>query len=281
MSEDPVITVIDARTRDLGGGFVVGRVLPAPHFRALGPFVFLDHMGPVTFPPGRGFDVRPHPHIGLATVTYLFEGEIVHRDSTGALRTITPGAINWMTAGRGVVHSERSTDEGRAAGTTVHGLQLWLALPRTLEETEPSFEHHPADTLPELDLDGVRVRLLAGNAYGITTPVRVSSPLFYAEAVMPAGSSLVLPDEHEERGVYVVDGAVTLDGATYDARKLVVVSPGHVELRADVPSRLAMLGGAPLDGARFIEWNFVSSSSERIEQAKRDWTARKFPARSR
>lgn len=269
--------IIETRKRDLGG-FSVGRVLPSARRRLVGPFIFFDHMGPAAFAPGEGIDVRPHPHINLATVTYLFEGEIVHRDSLGSLQPIRPGAINWMTAGRGIVHSERTGPETRRAGSRLHGLQLWVGLPTAHEETQPDFRHYPADTLPELDLRGTRVRVLAGTAYGAASPVETLSPLFYAEAAIPAGSELPLPAEHEERAAYVVEGAVQCGAERIEASRMVVFAPGSAPvLRAETPARLVLVGGAPIDGERHIWWNFVSSSKERIERAKRDWKEGRFP----
>ena len=269
--------VIDARPRDLGG-FKVGRVLPSTVRRLIGPFIFFDHMGPADFPSGRGIDVRPHPHIGLATVTYLFQGEIVHRDSLGSDQPIRPGDVNWMTAGRGIVHSERTGQELRQTGSRLDGLQLWVALPRRHEESEPEFHHHPARTLPALDIAGIRIRVLAGNAFGERSPVRTFSPLFYADAAMPADSELALPDEHEERAVYVVSGAVQCDNERAGSGRMLVFAPGvSATLRAVGEARVALIGGAPIDGERHIFWNFVSSSPERIEQAKRDWREGRFP----
>ncbi|MFZ5890264.1 MAG: pirin family protein [Myxococcota bacterium] len=268
--------VIEPRPRDLGG-FSVGRVLPAPMRRALGPFVFLDHMGPVGFGPGHGFDVRPHPHIGLATVTSLFEGEVMHRDSLGSVQTIRPGELNWMTAGRGIVHSERSPDALRASGARLHGLQLWVALPLAHEECEPDFQHVEGDALPSFELDGVPLRLLAGSAYGKSAQVRVHSPLFYLHVKLAAGQRIALPDEYAERGAYIVSGSVEAAGSVHAARRLLVFRPGHAELIAQEPTRLALLGGDALDSPRHIEWNFVSSSRERIELAKQAWRERRFP----
>jgi hypothetical protein len=234
--------------------------------------------GPATLQPGQGLDVRPHPHINLATVTYLFEGEIVHRDSLGSHQVIRPGAINWMTAGRGIVHSERTGEEERARGARVHGIQLWVALPTQSEEVEPEFHHHPADTLPTLELDGARLRILAGQAYGVTSPVQTYSSLFYVEALMPTGSVVEVPPEHPERAVYVVEGSVQCGPERADEGRMLVLSPGaSVKLEARGDARAMLLGGAPLDGARHIWWNFVSSSPDRIEQAKRDWTEQRFP----
>jgi redox-sensitive bicupin YhaK (pirin superfamily) len=268
--------VIPARPRDIGG-FAVRRTLPAMQRRLVGPFVFWDHMGPASLEPGNGMDVRPHPHIGLATVTYLFEGEIVHKDTLGSDQAIRAGAVNWMTAGRGIAHSERTGPEVRKRGSRVHGIQSWVALPLDQEESDPRFEHHPADTIPETSLDGVRLRVLAGAAYGLTAPARVASPTFYVEATIPAGARLVLPEEHEERAAYVVEGEVACDGEAIDEGAMAVFQP-RVEsaLQAHRPSRVMLLGGARVGGARHIWWNFVSSSKERIEQAKRDWREGRF-----
>ncbi|HEY1891929.1 MAG TPA: pirin family protein [Steroidobacteraceae bacterium] len=269
-------TVIDARARDLGG-FTVGRVLPAPARKLIGPFIFFDHMGPAAFPPGRGIDVRPHPHIGLATVTYLYEGEIVHRDSLGSQQPIRPGDVNWMTAGRGIAHSERTGTELRQTGSRLDGLQLWVALPRRHEETAPAFHHHPAGELPALEVAGTRLRLLAGSAFGATSPVKTFSPLFYLDAVMPAGSELPLPNDYEERAAYIVSGRVECDNERAERGRMLVFAPGAaVRLLAATDARVAIIGGAPIDGERHIFWNFVSSSQARIEQAKRDWREGRF-----
>jgi redox-sensitive bicupin YhaK (pirin superfamily) len=268
---------IEARTRDLGG-FQVGRVLPTARRRLVGPFVFFDHMGPARFEPGRGIDVRPHPHIGLATVTYLFEGAILHRDSLGSLRRIEPGDLNWMTAGRGIVHSERTPEPERAAGAGLHGIQSWVALPRAAEECAPDFTHYPEAELPRFERPGARLRLIAGAAYGLRSPVATASELFYLDARLEAGARLALPEEHEERALYVVEGAVELAGTRVEARTMAVLAPGGApELTALEPSRAMLLGGAPLDGRRFVWWNFVSSDAARIEQAKADWQAGRFP----
>jgi hypothetical protein len=274
--EAGVTRIIDGRRRDLGG-FTVRRVLPAAGQQMIGPFIFLDEMGPARFSPGQGIDVRPHPHINLATITYLFEGEILHRDSLGSCQPIRPGAINLMTAGRGIVHSERTSPALRAAGSQLHGIQLWLALPRAHEETEPAFSHHPADTLPAIDLDGVRLRLLAGRAYGRTAPVPTFSHLFYADAQLPAGSRLVLPAEPPERAAYLVEGRLHCGEQALHAGQMAVFSPGPIALHADSDARLILLGGQALDGPRHMSWNFVSSSPQRIETARRDWQERRFP----
>jgi len=272
-----IATVIDARPRDLGG-FTVGRLLPSSTRRLVGPFIFFDHLAPADFAPGQGIDVRPHPHIGLATVTYLFDGEIVHRDSLGSHQPIRPGDINWMTAGCGIVHSERSGREARRAGSHLHGLQLWVALPLAHEETTPEFHHHPAVTLPALHLGGARIRVLAGNAYGKTAPVKTLSPLFYADVALPVGSGLPLPSEHAERAVYVIDGAVRVGEESAEPGRMLVFEKGaEVALHATADARIVLIGGAPIDGERHIWWNFVSSSEARIEQAKRDWKEGRFP----
>jgi redox-sensitive bicupin YhaK (pirin superfamily) len=272
-----IAMTIEGRPRDLGG-FSVRRVLPSIECKLVGPFIFFDHMGPATFAPGSGIDVRPHPHINLSTVTYLFEGEILHRDSLGSHQVIRPGEINWMTAGRGIVHSERSPAAARGSGARVEGIQLWVALPRADEETEPAFHHHPADSLPELQQAGARIRVLAGNAYGAASPVHTFSPLFYCEVVLPQGAEVALPDEYEERGLYVVEGRLAYDADRAQGGRMLVFSPGaRVVVRAESAARLMLVGGDRLDGERNIWWNFVSSSSERIERAKQDWKAGRFP----
>ncbi len=275
---EAIIRVIDPRSRDLGG-FEVRRILPIAKQRMVGPFVFYDHLGPAVFPAGKGIDVRPHPHIGLATVTYLFEGELMHRDSLGFAQQIRPGDVNWMTAGRGIVHSERSSPEARDRDLTLHAIQSWVALPRAHEETEPSFHHHGAETLPSLEIDGVRLRLIAGSAYGVTSPVKVFSPTFYLAAEMPAGASLILPSEHEERAVHLAAGAVSVEGQSLKVGQMAVFAAGaEITLRAEAESRVMLLGGAAMDGERHIWWNFVSSSKDRIEQAKADWKDGRFDA---
>lgn len=275
--EPTIELAIESRARDLGS-LIVARVFPAPARRIVGPFVFFDHMVATTIAPGSALEVRPHPHIGLSTVTYLFEGEIFHRDSLGSVQPIRPGAINWMTAGRGVVHSERSPESVRASGGRIHGLQLWVAMPSGVEEIEPSFSHHPAETLPELDDRGVRARVLAGSAYGVSSPIPVTSPLFYVEARIEPGHRVELPREHEERAVYVVSGEVRCGTTVVPASTMAVLRPRTAAvLEATVATHLVMIGGAPLDGPRWIWWNFVSSSKERIEQAASDWKSGRFP----
>lgn len=269
--------VIVPRARDLGG-FEVRRVLPAAQRQMVGPFIFFDRMGPAQFEPDRGIDVRPHPHIGLSTITYLFEGEIFHRDSLGSAQAIRPGEVNWMTAGRGIVHSERTAPEIRAQPSRLSGIQAWVALPERDAETDPVFSHYPREVLPEVTEDGSRVRLIAGELFGERSPVATHWPMFYADATMAAGARLVLPAEHEERAVFLVEGALEIAGDTFEAGRLLVFRAGDdITLRARAPVRLMLLGGAPMDSARVIWWNFVASSSERIEQAKADWTAGRFP----
>ena len=276
MAANTLRNIIDPRAHDLGG-FSVRRVLPHLQARHVGPFVFFDHMGPAAFPPGKGIDVRPHPHIGLATVTYLFEGAIQHRDSLGFVQTIRPGDVNWMTAGRGIVHSERSPDAERAAGHNLHGIQVWVALPRDAEETEPSFHHHGADALPRIERDGVTMRLVIGSAFGERSPVLTFSEMFYLGAEFGAGRELRLPPEHAERAVYVADGELEIDGQQIGAGQLAVLESGiDAFLRAPVATRAILFGGAALDGDRHLWWNFVASSRERIEQAKADWRAGNF-----
>jgi redox-sensitive bicupin YhaK (pirin superfamily) len=268
--------VIEARRRDLGG-FEVGRVLPAPGRRMVGPFIFFDRMGPVDFPPGipKSMDVRPHPHIGLATLTYLYEGEIMHRDSVGSEQAIRPGEVNWMVAGRGITHSERF-ERARREGGRMDGIQAWIALPADQEETDPAFFHHAAAELPSLDGKGVRARLVAGALMGKRSPVKVHSPLFYVHAELDAGARLEIPAEYPERAVYVATGEVDLDGNLLKENQMAVLKAGSpVTVSAARPSSLMLLGGAPV-GERFIEWNFVSSRQERIEQAKADWRARRM-----
>lgn len=269
---------IEARTRALTNGFTVRRLLPSLPRRMVGPFIFFDHMGPVRLAANQGVDVPPHPHIGLATVTYLFEGELLHRDSLGSEQLITPGAVNWMTAGRGIVHSERSPAAAREAGPRVHGLQLWVALPTAFEEVEPSFRHHAADTIPVVERGDARVRVVAGSAFGATSPVKALSELFYVDADLPHGAELEVPEAYPERAAYVVDGAISCDGEEYGAGTMIVFREGVTAcVTAAAPSRVMLLGGAPLDGERHIWWNFVSSSTERIEQAKRAWKEQRFP----
>lgn len=265
--------VIDQRRRDLGG-FEVGRVLPYTRRHMVGPFIFFDHIGPKHFSPGfpTTVDVRPHPHIGLATVTYLFAGEIMHRDSVGVVQAIQPEEVNWMIAGRGITHSERF-EKARAEGGPLHGIQAWVALPNEHEETEPSFAHYDATALPVHEHDGLRTRLLAGEAFGLTAGAKTHSPLFYAHWELDSGSRTALPDEYSERAVYVVAGEITVRGQVLGAGQMAVFDKDEdTTITATARSTLMALGGESV-GERFIEWNFVSSSKARIEQAKADWRA--------
>ena len=268
--------LITPRGQDLGG-FSVRRLLPYAKRRHVGPFVFLDHMGPAQFAPGYGIDVRPHPHIGLATVTYLYEGVIEHRDSLGTIQPIAPGDVNWMVAGRGIAHSERTPPALRASGSKLHGLQCWVALPQALEECAPSFQHHPAATLPRFQQDGAALCLIAGTLYGYASPVTLASPMFYAEARLPAGAELALSDEHAERAVYVIEGSIGIDGETVEVGQLAVLaSGGQPRLQASGNCLLMLLGGAPLDGERILWWNFVGSSTELVRTAQERWAAQAF-----
>jgi redox-sensitive bicupin YhaK (pirin superfamily) len=273
---NPVELIIKPRTRDLGG-FEVARVLPYAKRRTIGPFIFFDRMGPNTFGVGEGIDVRPHPHIGLATVTYLFEGEIMHRDSLGYALPIRPGDVNWMTAGRGIVHSERTRDAVRNSESRMFGIQSWVALPKDSEEIAPSFHHHPGDTLPEVENNGVTMRMIAGSAYGMTSPVETASPMFYLDVGMIAGTALDMTQDYAERAIYVVEGEIAINGETHGANEMLVLTDGaDVTIEATDGARIMLLGGDPIDGERHICWNFVSSSPERIEQAKADWKAGRF-----
>jgi redox-sensitive bicupin YhaK (pirin superfamily) len=270
------ITLIEPRIHDLGG-FNVARVLPHRLARHIGPFVFFDHIGPARFAAGQGIDVRPHPHIGLATVTYLFDGALEHRDNLGSVQTIRPGDVNWMTAGRGIAHSERTPAVERAAGHAMHGIQTWVALPQHAEEVAPGFHHHPARDLPQLDRDGVRLRLIAGSAFAERSPATTFSDMFYLAAEFSAGSTMTLPPEHAERALYSTDATVFVAGIEVPAGRLAVLPPGeNVEIRANAATRVLLLGGAPLDGERHLWWNFVSSSRERIERAKAEWKSGQF-----
>ena len=271
-------TLIDnTRLHDLGDGFVVRRMLPVLQVRHVGPFVFYDHMGPAELPAGKGMDVRPHPHIGLATVTWLFEGTIRHRDTLGSLADITPGAVNWMTAGRGIAHSERTPPDVRRSGQRMHGIQVWVALPRADEEVAPEFHHHDAESLPRLVQNDAQLVLIAGTAYGKASPVKVFAPMFFIEAQLETGASLTLPEEHAERGVHVIEGEVTWGDLTIGAAQMATqAGESAPAVHANKATRLMLFGGTPLDGERHLWWNFVSSSRERIEQAKADWAAQRF-----
>ena len=267
---------IDSRPRDLGG-FEVRRILPSSKRRTVGPFVFFDEMGPAEFPAGHGVDVRPHPHIGLSTITSLFDGEIIHRDSLNFRQSIRPGAVNWMTAGRGIVHSERTGEEERARASSLHGIQAWIALPVGDEEIAPSFDHYPADSIPQIEGERLSGRLIAGNAMGLSSPVAVRSPLFYIDAQLEAGAKLGLPAELGERAVYPVNGRLRIANETAEPGEMLVLADGReAAVEAETPARFMALGGAALEGPRHIWWNFVSSRKERIEQAKADWREGRF-----
>jgi redox-sensitive bicupin YhaK (pirin superfamily) len=269
--------IADARVHDLGDGFMVRRMLPVLQARHVGPFVFFDHIGPATFAAGKGMDVRPHPHIGLATVTWLFDGVIRHRDSLGSLADIRPGEVNWMTAGHGIVHSERTPPEARQGGQLLHGIQVWVALPQADAEVDPEFHHHDRAALPKIRRSGMEAVLIAGTAYGERSPVKVFAPMFFLEVQLAAGAELALPAEHVERGVHVVEGAVAWGELALGAQQMAVqAGPSAPSLRAHEASRLMLFGGAPLDGERSLWWNFVASTRERIEQAKADWREGRF-----
>ena len=268
--------VIVPRSHDLGG-FQVRRALPAIGQRMVGPFIFFDQMGPAEFHLGEGLDVRPHPHIGLSTVTYLFDGEIMHRASLGTALAIKPGAVNLMTAGRGIVHSERTGLEARATGPKLYGIQAWLALPKTHEEVAPEFKHHGAQDLPRIVEGGKRISLIMGSAYGQTSPVQFPWDALYAEAVLSPGSILPLDPDYDERAIYIVSGKVDIAGEEFGAGQLLVFKPGdRISILAIDQSRVMIVGGEPMDGPRNIWWNFVSSSKERIEQAKHEWKTGRF-----
>ncbi len=271
---DAVLLTISPRVRDLGDGFVVRRVLPYHAYRMVGPFIFFDHFGPVDYAPGQGFDVRPHPHIGLATVTYLFEGAIRHRDSLGSDLVIRPGAVNWMTAGQGIVHSERTPDEERASGQSMHGLQTWVALPKAHEGDPPSFIHHPSDSLPAFDVRGVHMRVLAGEAWGHTSPVRFPWPILYVAFETDGEADITVnSDLADERAIYLVGGTASFDGHAMGEGEMVVLKAGKsCRLHLAPGTKGVICGGAPIDGARHIDWNFVSSDPEAIRLAREEWT---------
>ncbi|WP_395646719.1 pirin family protein [Terricaulis sp.] len=273
----PVSAVITPHSKDLGGGFHVKRALPAIEKRMIGPFIFWDEFGPARFEAGKGLDVRPHPHINLATVTYLFEGEIFHRDTLGSAQAIKPGDVNWMNAGRGIAHSERTAPELRATGSPIGGIQSWVALPEKHEESAPFFKHHAESELPLIAEGGKAVRVIAGKLYGKASPVETYSRIFYADARLDAGASLPLDTEYEERGLYLVSGVIEVGGEAHEAGRLLYFHPGQaITINARTPARFMLLGGDAMDGPRHIWWNFVSSRKERIEQAKEDWKAGKF-----
>ena len=271
---DAIETLIIPRARDLGG-FEVRRALPAPQRQMVGPFIFFDQMGPAEFITDGGIDVRPHPHIGLGTVTYLYQGEFEHRDSLGTHQMIYPGEVNWMVAGRGVTHSERTSAETRAKRHKLFGVQTWIALPEDREDMAPDFEHHKKGALPSLEDTGIDARLILGNAYGETSPVTMQSETFYVDAVLQPGAQFPLPDDHEDRGLYVTEGSIEVAGVTYDAGRMMIFRPGDAMSVQAGPlgARIMVLGGATLNEDRYIWWNFVSSSKDRIEEAKEAWKA--------
>jgi redox-sensitive bicupin YhaK (pirin superfamily) len=274
---DALELIIVPRVRDLGDGFMVRRALPHSQRQMIGPFIFFDQMGPVQLVPGRGMDVRPHPHIGLATVTYLFDGRVTHRDSEGNDMEITPGAMNLMTAGRGISHSERTPASVRSTGGGMFGIQSWIALPQDREEMVPLFEHFDAALLPEVKDNGVRARVIAGSAFGRNSPVGMVSEWFYVEVQLDVDASAPLDANHEERAIYVTEGEVEIAGDKFEAPQLLVFRPGdRITVKAIRPSRLMFLGGSALEGPRYLWWNFVSSRKERIEQAKEEWKSGKF-----
>ena len=273
----PILHLVSARQRDLGG-FVVRRVLPAEGRQMVGPFIFFDHLGPTQFEPGHGIDVRPHPHIALATVTYLFSGSLEHRDSLGNVREIRPGDVNWMSAGRGIAHSERTPRLARAAGEKIHGIQSWVALPDDREDDEPSFTHYPASVIPQRLLDGVTLSVVAGEALGLRSPVVTAWPTLYVHARFAPGTLLEMPAEHDERAVYVVQGELDVDAGKVVEGQLAVLAPGiEIRLRAAREACVMLLGGNRFPTQRYIWWNFVASSHERIESAKKRWRNREFP----
>jgi redox-sensitive bicupin YhaK (pirin superfamily) len=271
-----IAQVIEPREKDLGG-FVVRRVLPASERRRVGPFIFFDHMGPSRFTPGNGMDVRPHPHIGLSTLTYLFTGQIMHRDSLGYVQSIEPGAVNWMTAGKGIVHSERTPDGLRSRGFDMHGLQIWIALPDGFEEVEPSFTHHPAGSLPVIRNEDALMTLIAGEAFGQRSPVKTFGPLFYLHVEAKRGADLSLPPGYAERALYIVDGEIKVDRQVFGPGRMLVLKEGsQPDISATEKSTVMLLGGAPLASDRMVWWNFSSSSKERLESARADWKNGRF-----
>lgn len=272
---DAIETLIVPRSRDLGG-FEVRRALPAPKRQMVGPFIFFDQAGPAEFLTGQGIDVRPHPHIGLGTVTYLYRGDFHHRDSIGTDQIIRPGALNWMVAGRGVTHSERTSQQGRSGPHSLFGIQTWVALPEAQEDMAPLFEHHGESDLPVIESDGVTVRLILGTAYGEEAPATLFSETFYADVVLAPKASLPLPDQHEDRGIYIAEGSISIAGQDFAAGQMMVFRPGDkiTVSSGERGARLMILGGATLNGPRYIWWNFVASSQERIEEAKKQWRAK-------
>jgi redox-sensitive bicupin YhaK (pirin superfamily) len=274
---DALELVVVPRVRDLGDGFEVRRALPSEKRQMVGPFIFFDQMGPAQFLAGKGLDVRPHPHIGLATVTYLFDGQVMHRDSEGNAIEIMPGAMNLMTAGHGIAHSERTPQQARRAGGNLSGIQSWIALPQAHEEIDPSFQHLEATDLPVVEADGVWARVIARSAFGQTSPVGMFSDWFYAEVMLEPGTSAPLDPHYEERAIYIVQGEIEIACEIFEAPRLLVFRPGdRITVRANRRARLMFLGGSALEGPRYIWWNFVSSRRERIEQAKEDWKSGRF-----
>lgn len=271
--------LLKPHVKQLGEGFTVRRLLPGHPHKMIGPFIFFDHMGPAQLDAGAtGLQVRPHPHIGLATVTYLFDGAIMHRDSLGFVQEIRPGDVNWMTAGSGIVHSERTPDHLRTTGGAMHGIQIWIALPKEHEETAPGFEHHPGTSLPTLITPGVSLRLIAGTGFGLKSSVTTFSPMFYAALDLTRGATFVLPAEYAQRAVYAVDGDITLDGVPLAMQHMAVPNGAEeITIEAASNARIMLLGGDPLDGDRFIWWNFVASSRAAIDEAKRRWRNGHFP----
>jgi len=281
-ADSAIELIINTRARDLVDGFKVRRALPSRGRRMVGPFIFLDQMGPEILKAGTGLDIAPHPHIGLATVTYLFAGELLHRDSLGTVQTIRPGEVNWMTAGRGIAHSERTPQEMRRTSSELFGIQSWVAFPTRYEETEPAFAHHGAGELPVVEGEGKLMRLICGSLYGARSPVQTFSDMFYADVTLERDARIPVPGGHEERAAYVVEGTIGLispDGGTFDAGQLLIFKPGEEIIlcaTGSAATRVMLLGGASIDGPRHIWWNFVSSSKERIEQAKADWKSGRF-----
>ena len=269
---DAIETLIIPRSRDLGG-FEVRRALPAPKRQMVGPFIFFDQAGPAEFLTGQGVDVRPHPHIGLGTVTYLYRGDFHHRDSIGSDQIIRPGALNWMVAGKGVSHSERTSEAGRSGPHSLFGIQTWIALPEQYEDMEPTFEHHGKEALPEIRDQGIDAKLILGNAYGETAPAQMYSETFYLDVTLAAGALFPMPDNHEDRGIYITEGSISISGQSYAAGQMMIFRPGDkITVQAgERGARLMALGGATLNGPRYIWWNFVASSEEKIEEAKREW----------
>jgi redox-sensitive bicupin YhaK (pirin superfamily) len=271
----PILQLIQPEVKDLGG-FVARRSLPYPHRQMVGPFIFFDHLGPSVLPPNKGIDVRPHPHINLATLTYLFDGAIMHRDSLGSVQEIQPGAVNWMTAGKGIVHSERSPELHRYNEATIHAIQTWIALPVEYEETDPWFIHYPAESLPTWQENGVTIKLIAGEANGYTSPVKVFSPILYLDAVLSANAHFTIPTGYSETAVYSVTEGLSINDEPLEPCRLAILEPDQeVKVSAPVAARCIVIGGEPL-GKRYKWWNFVSSRPERIEQAKAEWRDRRF-----